>query len=314
MSLTLVSRPVSDYDNIKPGFKPIEFEFNRQDMAIDSITNGAGNKVLVKVGTDITSALAIGDFAYINSQGATFEYDGTGEVLDITFNSPNTEITLNIDYIEDTSADGYINYLQNWYLEMKVVDPDNTDIDLLGFSIKDDGKPDGTINIDTSIIVDKLIDNIFSSGIQTNERIKYLVKYREVYDNSATSFTDDTVPIICIFATDEILRNEFNHPATLPKFWNGYNWGIGFYFNNDSNPGDAINILVDQLDINKGDLSTDEILQNFAVGSYGLLWVDSTNMASSINADTYYLKFKANTTTTSGEFEPTEFSNEFKIT
>jgi hypothetical protein len=78
----------------------------------------------------------------------------------------------------------------------------------------DDGTPSGEIVIDTSIIVDLTRQSIIESSEEVTEsRIKYNVKYREVWkDNESGSFTSINNPIIALYATEDLERETFLNP------------------------------------------------------------------------------------------------------
>lgn len=302
MSLTLVSHPVYVDDlgntiNIFPGFKPILVEFKREDIVVNTVTQGAGNTALVKVTGDITTALTLLQGVYVYSEGTDYTYDKTGKIIDFSYIGIDNEtnITVDIDYIENATG-GYLNYLHNYHVEMKLVNPLNDDIDLLGFSIKSDGTPSGVVEIDTSIIND-LNDQIFPtvSGEMVETRIKYNVKYRAVYKGTlSASFTLIDSPIIAVFATEDFETDEFLSPYTLPRYYAGYPTGIGIIRSDVADTtGYSLQIFMDQLDINQGAITADEYITDFSYGTYGVLYVNASSYTGTLNTNTRYLKLKS---------------------
>lgn len=316
MSLTLESYPVYTEGintvNIFPGFKPIDIEFSRLDLAITGVTQAADNRINVDVTTDISASLSAGEFIYLYSEGVTYTYNKTYEVISVTA----TDIVLDGDYIEAGTA-GYINYKQNYAVEMILTDPDNSAINLLDFTLKQTGTNAGVIIFDVSIIND-LNSQDFEDQLTGREieegRIKFNVKYREIWREDATAiYTTVDNPIIALFATEDIEIEKFNNPFVIPVLYAGYPTGIGF-IHSDSNSEDlVIKVTFDELDINQTDITTDNPLRQFDIGDYGVLLSTTEDTSLTLNENTKYVRLNANS---SGqpEYEPTEYSNEYSIT
>lgn len=315
MSLTLESYPVFNEGvnkvNVFPGFKPINIDFKREDLAIDTISQGANNRIQVDISTDVTTELFEGDFIYIYSEGATFTYDLTAEVISVTA----TEIVIDSDYIENSTG-GYTNYKQNYSVEMKLTRPDNFNIDLLGFTLKETGSNSGVINFDTSVINDlntqEFVDDLQGREIEEG-RIKYNVKYREVWrEDDTQSYTEIDNPIIALFATQDINIEKFSNPFEMPFLYAGYPSGIGFIHSDDNPEGRAIKITFDELDINKNDITANNVLKQFNVVDYGVLLSTSEDTNLVLNENTKFIRLNAYDSGVP-EYEPSEYSNEYNI-
>lgn len=315
MSLTLTTYPAYNEGtkkiNIFPGFKPCEIEFSRQDLTIDTISQAANNRVQVNISTDLTSSLNAGEFIYIYSEGVGYTYNTTGEIISIT----STEIILDLDFIV-TSTGGYTNYKQNYNVEMKLTDPDNFDIDLLGVTLKQTGDNSGNIVFDVSIINDlncqQFVEQL--TGREVDEgRIKFNVKYREVWrEDNTVSFTEKDEPIIVLFATENFTVETFSNPFSEPILYAGYPSGIGFIHSDANYVDQAVKITFDELDINKTDITTDNVLKQFNATDYGVLLATSEDTSLVLNQNTKYIRINASTGGVP-EYEPTEYSNEYNI-
>jgi len=315
MSLSITSYPVyaesGDTINIFPGYLPIEIQFKREDIVITSVTSGSGTNILVKIAGDFTSIISTGDGVYVNSEGTDYTYDDTGIVQSVVLNGSDTDIEVDIDFIEIASG-GYLNYKQGYSVEMILVSPDNSDIDLLGFSLFDDGTPSGVINIDTSLIVDQTEQAIIEESKEVEEsRIKYNTKYREVWkDNENNSFTVINDPIICFYATEDLDQEDFINPMINPKYYLGYTQGLGF-LHSDSNTssGQSLSVLYDELDINQSDITSDNIIKVYDEEAFGNLFSVYPEVT---NDNVKYLRMKTFEDDTP-EYEPTEYdNNEYK--
>ena len=206
-----------------------------------------------------------------------------------------------------------MNYKQNYSVELKVISTENTAIDLLGFSLFDDGTPSGNIKIDTSIIVDFTRQSIIETSQEDEQsRIKYNVKYREVWeDNENNVFISIDGPIIAFYATEESDQETFLNPITTPKYYLGYTQGIGFLHSDaDDGDGEGVRILYDELDINQDNITSDNIIKAFNENAFGNLFSIYPNVT---NLDVKYIRMKF-TLEEVPEYEPTEYdNNEYEI-
>jgi hypothetical protein len=311
--ITITSHPVYvdsgiTYD-IFPGFKPIEIEFKREDVQISTVTAGSGGRILVTVPGDITGDLNENEDVYIYSEGINYTYDKSGKATSISFGGGVTTFEVDIDYIESTTG-GYCNYYQNYNVEVKLVNPDNDNIDLLGFSLQNDGTDSGIIKIDTSIINDENTQGYLAeSGVVENGRVKYNIKYRESWrDNTAQSFTTIDSPIIAVFATEDVTIEGFSSPFDEFKTWVGYPNNAGLFHSDENQSGKGVVIVFDELDINKNVITSDNSLFTFDADDYGLFLVTDPYPSFTFDADTKYATLKASYETL-GDYNASEYNN-----
>jgi hypothetical protein len=219
MALTLVTNPVgSAAVKLFPGFRPVEFVFKREDLAVTSVESGSGG-IQINVGTDLTSYLEAGDTIYVYSEGAAYTYDGTGIILGITA----SDITIDIPYVQDATG-GYINYLKNYYVEMQCVDRAFATSQVLPFSLTSDGDAAGNIIIDVSVVNDlNRQREAIADGHLIDSRKEFEVQYRQVYDGSAEAFTlINNKAVVLVYATDEPDTDEILNAFDTPKLYLGY--------------------------------------------------------------------------------------------
>ncbi len=304
MSITLVKYPVTiesgKVNNIFAGFNAVELEFKREDIAIVDISQGVDNKVLISIAGDITSNLVVGEFVYLFSQGATFQYAGSFQIIDLSFFSPNTEITIDADFIE-ISTGGYCNYKQNWYLESKLVSPDNNLIKVYPQLLQTDGNPNGQIEVNTSMLVDFLKNEIKETSQQLyNSRISCKVMYREVWreDNNNVFTLVDEIPIIIIFAAEnkgiEIFANQFD----MPKLFEGYPFCLNFIHSLQNESGRRVQVSFNELDINETIITSGNILHYFDFSNFGILQTNFNDNTKIIEQNTRFINFNANSSGT----------------
>lgn len=301
MSVSLVTYPVVTASgkvyNIFPGFSSVELQFKREDLAIVSISQGTDNRIVVTVSGDITSSLAIGEWFYLYAEGVSHIYEGVYQVYDISFSSPNTVIEIDDQYIQAATT-GYINYKQNWYLEAKLVDKDNNLILKYPALLQNDGSPDGIVTINTSMLVDFLKNEILSaSGELVNAREECKVMYREVWrEDDTQSFTlVDEYPIVIIFSADETEIEDFINSFEFPRLYEGYDFFLNFLHSLENETGKRIQVTFDELDINKTNITTNNLLVDFNVDDFGILQANFEDNPNPIDDDTRYIVFNANT-------------------
>jgi len=317
MAVTLETYPVETMSgkvyNIFAGFNAVELEFKREDIGTFNVGSGAGGKVLITVASDITSELNINEWLYLYGVGATYTYDNSYKIIDLLFNSPNTEITIDTDFIEVAST-GYINYKQNWLLETQLVSPDNVLIKKYPSNIKNDGSPSGVIEINTSMLVDALDTDILgSSGEITDSREICQVKYREVWredDTALFTLIDDT-PIVIIFSAEDSEPETFINEFETPKIWAGYPFVLNLLHSIENLSGTRLVCNFSELDINQDIITTENSLADFAPSAFGILQVNFNDNQKVIEDNTKYVQFNINSSNLAdyetGDYNDTDY-------
>jgi hypothetical protein len=286
MALTLVTNPVgSAASKIFAGFKPIEFIFKREDLAIIDIESGTGG-IKINVTTDLTTYLSEGDSIYVYSEGQDYTYDGIGSILSITSN----EITLDIPYIQSATG-GYINYLKNYFVELQCISTAFDSVNLLPFSLQSDGDAAGNISIDVSIMNDINIKRgVIAKGLATESSKSFKVKYRQVYTGSNESFTviSDKI-LVVVFATETPETDVILNKLTLPKLFLGYQGAVAIA-RKGGTTGESVEMKYNELDINQISIAN-STLGNLDAGLNGFcIWEWHSNV--SVNDKTMYIQFE----------------------
>lgn len=319
MAVSLVSYPVivesGKVLNIFPGFSDVELEFDREDLDILSVGLGADNQIAIVVLGDLTSDLNVGEGVYLYAEGATYTYNIAGKIVTVTYSAPNTTITIDKNYIEAATV-GYINYKQNWFLESKLVNVDNNNIQEYPQLLSDDGSPSGVVKVNTSMLVDALKNEILATSQEVvNARNKCKVMYREVWrENQTETFTlVDETSIVIVFAADDIEAESFLNKFETPKIWAGYPFLLNLAHSIENPTFNGIDILFDELDINQDDINTDNPLSNFNPEAYGLLQSNFDDNVKVIEDNTRYIKFRAETTA-AAEYETVDYDDDDYLT
>ena len=314
MAVTLTSYPVTTSSgkvrNIFAGFAPVELGFKREDVQIVDVSQGADNKILISINGNITSSLNVGEWVYFYSQGSTYKYDASFQIISIVFSSPNTEITVNGEFIE-VSTGGYCNYKQNWYLESKLVNPNNNDIMNYPALLQNDGNPNGELTINTSMLVDFLKNEIFETSQEvTGGRKECKVMYREVWrEDDTEAFTlVDQEQIIIIYAAEDSEIQDFVNGFEVPRIWDGYPFVLNFINSTENLDGKRVKIQFDELNINKVNITTDNPVINFSPDSFGILQMNFNDNVKPIESNTRYITFNA-ISSGSADFETVDFDD-----
>jgi len=313
MSVAVTESPVITeggiVKNLFAGFLPVEYKFKREDLSITSVGLGVGSFVRITIGSDLTSILSIGDQVYLNAIGTTgYQYDETGTITAITANTIDAEI----NFVESSNT-GYINYLKNWHLECELIDPDNSSIKILPFSLIDDGDNAGNVTIDTSIANDlNIIFFEYITQLLEESRVVFKVQYREVYEDSSTTFTLIDQEIILYYGTEQAEYESLINELDEPKLWKGYPYGIILTHSKLNNDGSGLAISFDELDINQSLLVADNAITTLNASEQGLFFIN-LDKDFVYDSDTEYIEFVAEYSTLP-DFSPDDFSSDFKIT
>jgi len=307
MSLTLLSYPTYEADgkiyNIFGGYSKdgIAIELKREDIPVVDTTLGADNNVVVRVSGDITANLNQFDSVYLSSG----DYDKGGVVRSATYGGTYTEIETNIDWIGAASG-GYLNYKQNWFIEAKLVRPDNALAKVVDSTIKTSGNPAGDVTINVENPVD-LLDREYplESGVIKTASIKYRVYYREVWrgDTSpayapisslATGIDTGVYDIINVLSATNPEPETILNDKTLPVSFVGYPGGLTFTHSvlNESGNNDRLLVYFDELDINKNIITEDVFLRDFPSNSEGVFFISSEDIDYTFNQNTRYVNVK----------------------
>ena len=289
MSILLTNNPVVTeggvVKNLFAGFEPVEFIFKREDAQISGVGLGIDNNLLINTTSDLSGYLNVGDFVYVNSQGLTFEYDSVGEIIAITVST----ITISVDFIEGTS-NGYINYYKNYYLEVEIVNVNNSAVKVLPFSLIDDGDSAGNITIDVSIVNDLNIQFFeYLRQEMTASRTLFKIQYRQVWDINTDSYIVVDDEIILAYATQQPEIETFINELDNPKLWKGYPFGVILAHSDENSDNNGLNFSYDELDINKSTLVSGNGLGSLQASDEGFLFID-IDKGTTYNADTEYIR------------------------
>lgn len=287
MSLSIIDYPVKSIgQNIFGGLSPIEIKFKREDLSVVDTELGVNGTLIINIGAGNISALNVGEYVYLKSEN----YDLSAEVLEIT----NDFIRVDYQWSNST-AGGYINYKQDYYIEIETINPENELIKILPFTLTDDGDNEGNITIDLSIINDlnKLELPSFVIGEMTDSRVKFDIKYREIWrESTETAYLRVTDPIIIYPAKETGTIEDFTNGLDQPEYYVGYP-NRALFLHSDSDPlgGELLAFYIDELDINKEAIKENSFIGSIsAIDNYGRIIAPLVDL--DLLDDTEYIDIK----------------------
>lgn len=319
MSLTITKHPVtvngSTVNNIFAGLSEISVGFKREDIEIITLGESAG-KIEISVSGNLTSLINVGQSVYISSQGVTYDYNISADVISVSYSAPSSFIVLDFPFIQGASG-GYMNYRRNYYVELQLIDTD-TNINILGFSLTDDGKQNGDVSIDLSIANDLNVQTLlFDNGIVTpgaieDSRVKCRFQYREVYEGSSNSFIVDDETLIIVYSRENPEIEEINSDFDTPRLYAGYPFFIDLFHSDSNEVGLVPKINYQQLDINKDSLGAASVFFSFSSSDFGQLMAIWNSDSFTINNSAKFIKFDR-TFGALSDYSSDDYSSDYSI-
>jgi hypothetical protein len=313
MAVTLISYPVTissgKVRNIFAGFNAVELEFKREDIAIINGDQSAGSNFRIYVAGDIRPSLNVGEWVYVYTEGTTYTYDGSFQIVELALDLTNTRIELDTAFIENTTG-GYLNYKQNWFLESKLVSPTNSLVKKYPRELESNGNPNGVVRVNTSMLVDFLKNEILeNSGEVIKGREDCKVMWREVWreDDTQVFALIDQDPIIITYAAEDAEIEQFINGFDVPKLYAGYPFYINL-LHSVENTSERISVSFNELDINAANISLDNLIVDFDIADFGFLQANFEDKTKEIEGNTRFITFNANTSSLA-DYDPDDFES-----
>jgi hypothetical protein len=307
--LTEISYPVTGsigtYQNKFPSQVPLYMEFTRYDETIITIVSGVDNKVRLTVSTAIPATVG---------QYVTWQTDGyslrSSKVLSII--AADT-IEVDENYTVSTVTNSFINYFQNWILEIRYVLDNSATDDQDAILLLDDysqvpNKKDGTIRVNINAPAD-LLRGVFvaSAGIEDNLFKKYKLQYRESYDgNRSGTWISPTldIPILLVHAADDLGVNLFTDFDLPKRYVRGYPLFYSLIYSSVNDAGsNNLKIFLTQYAIDKTVISTDEIESLLDIDGVYVIMVDTV----ALDSDCVFLEFTSLLSSSNLQYDPDDY-------
>ena len=197
MSLTVTQRPsiifesqTSRWNAVK---NPILYKMQRKDFTFNQVNNSGGFIQLQFNATNLVSSFDVGSSVYVKSDNGV--YDVFGVVTARSF-STNTLVILDQSYIS-AAPGGFVNNFTlrpGYKIEIEIYNSD--DVSLSEYPLYVPASTRGSITINISPVLRANLSHDFSlDGSQVYDDsaayLKFYIKYREIWNESAESQTDD---------------------------------------------------------------------------------------------------------------------------
>ncbi len=334
----LTSDSIHEYDvsdvslfNCFKGYVPTFFELRREDIQINSITSqlvGADEfaKITFDGTLDADQNIVVGDTVTFS----TPLYPNKSGVITSVLGSPIFQIVVDVPFI---GSDGnftvddihFLNYRKNWFTQYRIVDAQSeTDAqtsvnNLFDFFFTSQSEISGKVELDISVANNK---NKPSTEIGLPNQDLFLffkIQWREIYlDNindwvSPSLFGIGDLPMIVFHASDQnkqengieipFQNNLMIEDPILTRFWGDALPKINFLRSRLSDTvGDTSAISVQQFDIRKNQIQSDEISIN---NIDGIHVVDLSTI--SLNALTVFVIVGNEIVIDTGQYESTQY-------
>lgn len=228
MALVEISYPVTGapgtYQNIFPSQKPIFSEFERKDATIISIVSGTNGRVQMTASAAFSS-IEVGQFVTWQTDGYSVRSSRVTNVV--------TATTIEVDevFTSVNALNSFINYLENYFVEIRYIQPDSVSNDQDAILLIDDfsqvpNQKDGTISANISLPSDVLIPDFdIASGVNAGLSIEYKIQYRESYEgNRSGTWISPTVdqPILLVHGSLDLDASEFTDSVITKRYVKGY--------------------------------------------------------------------------------------------
>ena len=311
--ITLISTPIEGaegtYKNVFPSQSPVDYNFNRKDGVITSITSGADNKVNIVSSVAFTDIVA-GDF--VTWETDTYQLVST-RVINVI--SP-TSIEVDRTFFSTNVGNGWINFKKRWYLEARFVRPltatdEQTALPVVDYEAVLSSSKSGDVVLDVSVLSD-LIDPVLdlSTTEQDSFSSVFKVQYRESWEgNRAELWTSPTpdVPVLLIHGSREIPSDAFIDESLYSrKMWRGYPVYVS-YSHSAINDQDTNGVIITgtRHQANKTEIDSFEVSNSLDIN--GLL---ITKIApEEITEETMFLTFGARVTSNKFQYDPNQYDS-----
>lgn len=314
--ITLDSYPVvgtdGNYSNIFPSQKTLNAVFTRKDSLIDSISSGTDGNILITMTDDLeTDSLSVGDYVSWYSEGYG---DNRSKVTNLT---GTNSFEVDKSFTTTNSTDGFVNYKQNWFLEVRYVSPDSVTDNQLAVEVLDDYSafyPNtlGVINANIAL-PSQLIEPELSitNGVNDNLSVSYKIQYRESYDDNrentwvSPNYDGESIDkkILLVHGTEDISEG-FTDEGFIKVYTRFYPLMYSFIHSDINDTGSTkISIIVTEYSMSQSEISSYEVSEIENMNGVAIIAMDTNSLDSS----TAFLKFSYTIETSNNQYDLTEY-------
>ena len=310
MPLSNITYPITQTsgqfsNNIFPSQQSLFFTARRIDQTINTITSGTNGVVRINCSSALID-VGLGDHVAWGSDAYTARTSLVINVID-----PNT-IEVDETFSSTDTTNSFINYLKDYFLEIRYVLEDSTSDDQSAIELIRDYSQvpndiEGNIEANIAVPSDQTTPTIESSTQFVEElSIAYKIQYRESYqgtrDGVWVSPTDDG-PILLVHAAESASEG-FTDTGLTKLFTQGYPIYYSFVYSDINEAmGNDITISFNQYDI------AQNLISNTALSTVsdvnGVLMV--VVLPNQILSNTVFVEFESSVVSSSGQYDPTQY-------
>ena len=310
MAVTELSYPVTGsvgtYKNIFASNKPLPFTLERKDILISTITSGTDGRVRIQAGSNF-NGISIGDQITWQSDGYTNRSSKVTAVINAT------TIEINETFINTNASNGWINYLKNWYLEIRYVTPNTSTDEQNALLILDDfsqvpSDPRGIVLANINAPAD-LIEPDFNITTEEAKNLykQYKIQYRQSYEgnrNDTWESPANDLPILLVHASVDFTANDFTDAEITKRYVRGYPLMYSFVYSSINDEGNnQLKITMTELGINGEAITSSDVVSFLNLNGVAIIAVDT----NTLDADTAFVQFRSTLSTDNSQYDPAQY-------
>lgn len=310
MALTEVSYPVTGsvgtYKNTFPSNKPLYVEFSRKDIGISSISSGTDGVVAITGDASFTD-IVVGEFVTWGSDGYS-----TRSSKILSWNGTD-QIEVDNPFVSSNVTNGFVNFKQDYFLEIRYVSESSTSNDQEAIEIISDytqaaNNKEGEIKANILYPANLLNPNFelvsgTASGLSQSFKIQFRESWRGNRTNTWVSPTVD-VPIMLVMGTKDFTVNQFTDQSLTTRYVRGYPLIHSLVYSNVNDSGsNDLKLNMSQYSLSKTFISETEIVSLSNFNGVYLFVVDTVALES----NTTFIDFNYVLSTNNSQYESTQY-------
>ena len=310
MALSEISYPVTGdigtYQNTFPSQKPLYAEFLRKDVTIISIVSGVDNNVRLQASANFDN-IQVGQFITWASDGYAVN---SAKVVSII--SADT-IEVDVQFVSSLATNSFINYYQNYYLEIRYVQASSVTDDQDATEILDDysqvpNNKLGEIRANISYPSDLLIPDFdYAIGAAAGLSQTFKIQFRESWAGNRSGLWVSPsldVFIMLVHASEDIAINSFTDEALTKRFTRGYPLLYSLIYSGVNDEGsNSLKIKMTEFDLGKNQIQETVIDDVINFNGVYIIAVDT----NTLDAYTTFVQFSYILSSSNKQYDPSQY-------
>lgn len=309
MPLTNITYPITETsgqfsNNIFPSQKPLNFTARRIDQAIAAITSGTDGVVRINCASPLTG-VGLGDFVAFGTDSYSPRTSLVINVID-----PNT-IEVDEVFTSTNVTNSFINYLKDYFLEIRYVEGDSVSDDQAAIQVLKDfsqvpNDVEGNIVANIALPSDLVLPTVVTSTQVVDDMSSYYkIQYRESFagtrDGTWVSPSVDA-PILLIHAATSALEG-FTDVELTKLYTRQYPVYYSYVHSSVNEVTNEVTISCNEYDIKQNLTNTKAIATLNNVNGY----VQIVVLPGDVAANTVFLEFTAAVISDTGQYDPVDY-------